>query len=224
MKKILIAACIALSGYVCLFSSCEEETPGLSKEIQNIVPDSTLNKIISLGMPINKGTKPTTLTNIYKASPYVLKATNVPNDWTIGKVFSDYKVRLYDQDNDKLTIKLDYVNGPETGTGIGGFISGTDNNFSVFVKVRAMNSNTPADIIQIISGTITADGIKDFYFANFMLDDFGDPKNVWMDKERGRVIYDSDGISPVVSSLQSKSLLIEYGASSSRGNDIQTPK
>jgi len=95
-------------------------------------------------MPINKGTKPPDVRNIYTASPFILKATNVPNAIAIGKVFADYKVRFFDQDNDKPTIKLDYVNGPESGTGIGGFVSGNGSDFSLFVKVHAVNSGTSA--------------------------------------------------------------------------------
>jgi hypothetical protein len=217
MKKLLLSVLLAIATFGIIFTSCRKdgETLDLSKDIQNIVPDSTLNKIIALGMPINKGTKPTDLRNIYEATPYILKATNVPNDFALGYAFADYKFRLYDQDNDKLTIKLDYVNGPESGTGIGGFVSGNGSDFSVFVKVHAVNSGSPAEILQIISGTITADGIKNFYFSNFMLEDYGDPKNLWINKEQGRVIYDSDGTSPVITSFKSKDTGMETGVSGS---------
>ncbi len=220
MKKLFILGLLVIAVFSFIFTSCKKdsETLSLSKDIQNIVPDSTLNKIIALGMPINKGTKPTDLQNIFKASPHALKATNVPNDFALGYVFADYKFRLYDQDNDKLTIKLDYVNGPESGTGIGGFVSGNGSDFSIFVKVHAVNSGTPAEVLQVISGTITAEGIKNFYFSNFMLEDYGDPKNLWINKEQGRVIYDSDGVSPVISSLKAKDTGMETGVSASSGS------
>jgi hypothetical protein len=203
MKKIKIATFIFFVGFSCLFTSCEEDsTATLSEDIKNIVPESTLTKITDLGMPVNKGTNPTNLVNFYKVSPLTLKATNIPSDYTVGYVFADYKFRLYDQDNTKLSIKFDYISGSETGTGLGGFISGEGNDFSVFVKVHSTSSGSPAEVIHIISGTITSDGIKNFYFSNFMLDDYGDPKNVWMANDQGRVFYDSDGLSPKVSSLQ----------------------
>jgi hypothetical protein len=178
----------------------------LSQEIKNIVPDTTLQKIINLGMPINKGTSPTNLENIYKVSPLTLKSTTVPNDYAIGSKFSDYKFRLYEQDNSKLTIKFDYVSGSETGTGLGAYISGSGKQFTVFVKVHSLRNNSPAEVLHIISGTITSDGISDFYFSNYMLEDYGDPQNVWMGEGQGRVFYDSDNISPVVSSLQAISM------------------
>lgn len=201
MKNSLIALCIVFASFACILSSCDE-TLVLSKEIKNIVPDSTLTKITDLGMPINKGKKPTNLENYYKVSPLTLKATSVPNDYSPGATFADYKFRLYDQDNENLTIKLDYASGSETGTGLGGFISGDGKDFSVFVKVHSFSSNQPAEVLHIISGTLTDEGIENFYFSNFMLDDYGDPLNVWMDLECGRVFYDSDGFSPIVENLQ----------------------
>ena len=213
MKKVLLTGCIALAAFSLFFASCKkdettkkDEKPALSKDIQNIVPDSTLNKIIALGMPINKGTKPTSLTNIYLATPFLLKASNVPQDYAIGYKFTDYRVRLYDQDNDKLTIKLDYKSGPESGKGIGGFLSGNGNDFSLFVKVLSFNSGDSAQNIQIISGTITPEGIKNFHFANFMIDNYGNPHGKWIGNETGRIIYDSDSISPIIPSFKSKDL------------------
>jgi hypothetical protein len=180
----------------------EDENNDLSQDIKNIVPDTTLEKITDLGMPINKGTKPPDLENIYKVSPLTLKNTNIPNDYSIGSNFADYKFKLYDQDNSKLTIKFDYVSGGETGTGLGAFISGSGNDFTVFVKVHSLRGGYPAEVLHIISGTITSNGISNFYFSNYMLEDYGDPENYWMAEGQGRVFYDSDKSSPVVSSLQ----------------------
>jgi hypothetical protein len=93
------------------------------------------------------------------------------------------------------------VNGPESGTGLGGFISGDGNSFSVFVKVHAFSSNYPADVIHVLSGKISNGGISNLYFANFMLNNFGNT-TYWMGNGKGRVLYDSDNFSPIVISLQ----------------------
>ena len=218
MRKSLIALCIVFASFACILSSCDE-TLVLSKEIKNIVPDSTLTKITDLGMPINKGKKPTSLENYYKASPFILKESNIAAD-VIGRSFSDYNFHLYDQDNDNLSIKLDYSNGGEEGTGLGGFISGNGNDFSVFIKVHSTYQGYEADIIHIISGTMSPEGIKDMYFANFMLDNKGNAGKVWIENEQGRVIYDSDGLSPIVTSLQAKVLDKVIGVSAA-GNFIK---
>jgi len=206
MKKNLFVSFASLMLVVFTFFACIKEVTkkddgNLSKDIQNIVPDTTLQKIINLGMVVNKGTTPTNLVNIYKVSPYILKSSNISSDYA-GKTFSDYKFKLYDQDNAKLTIKLDYVNGPETGTGLGGFIAGSGNDFSVFVKVHTLVSNSPADILFVLSGTITSGGINNFIMSNYMLDNYGNTSGYYINNGQGRVIYDSDKFSPIVTSLQ----------------------
>ena len=207
MKKRFTTFGISAVAFMLLFTSCEElfkkdSTNELSTEIKNIVPDATLKIITDLGMPINKGSSPTNLVNYFKVTPFVLKASNRSSD-NIGSTYSDYVFYLHDQDNAKLSIKLDYKNGPESGTGLGGFISGNGNDFSVFIKVRSTNSSgTYADLIHIISGTMTSTGIKNLYFANFMLDNFGN--SGWIANEEGRIFWDSDGTSPIVTSLNAR--------------------
>jgi len=182
------------------------QTNGLTQDINSLVPQSILDQMTSLGMVINTGNTPPNLGigstgTFFKATPFVLKNTNITNDYAIGYTFADFYVKYYDQDNSTLKLKVDYKNGPETGTGLGGLLVGKNNTFTVFAKISATNSGTNADIIQVVSGTLTSSGIKDLYFANFMLNDYGDPKNVWMANGQGRVLYDSDGNSPIVSSF-----------------------
>jgi|ERR1035437_2178313 hypothetical protein len=176
----------------------------LSQNIQNMVPDSILTKIVRLGMVINKGNTPPGMVNSYKVSPYTLKCTTITGDYNIGSIFADYNFRLYDQDNINLTVKLGYVNGNEIGTGLGGYTAGSGDGFSIFVKVRATCFTSQADILQIISGTVSSDGIHNFCFANYMLNNYGNPLGLWMDNGQGRVFFDADAESPVVNSLQAK--------------------
>jgi hypothetical protein len=186
------------------FNSCKkaETTTGLSDDIQNLVPDSLLQTIIDMGMPINEGTTPPNIENIYQASPFELVSSNRAGD-SPGKLFSDFNIQFSDQNNSDLTVKVDYVNGPESGNGLGSFVSGSGNSFSVFVKVESYISGEKADLLQIISGTTTKSGIKDFYYSIFMLNNYGNPGGIWIENGEGRIIFDSDGDSPIVESLYS---------------------
>jgi len=224
MKKILLNLLLVLipvSFFV--FISCEKDDQKtssktdkqLSEDIRNIVSDSTLQNIIELGMPVNKGLTPPDIENSYVASPFILKSSNISYDYE-GKLFADYYVRFYDQNNDSLTIKLDYSNGGETGTGVGGFLSGSGSRFSVFVEVNSLYLGYPAKMLQIISGTITSEGIKDFYFTNYMLDNYGNEGGYWIENGEGRIIYDSDGISPVTESFKSTQVK-EYAGTDGAG-------
>jgi hypothetical protein len=200
MKRTIFVTLLMMPLALFLFISCQKdkEDPGeLSQNIKNLVPDSTFNAIKGLRMPIYRGLEPPNLENTYLASPFTLKSTNIEGDWDIGYVISDYYVRFYDQDDVNLTIKVDYYNGGESGSGLGGYISGSGNKFSVFVVVNSYYDVYPAKLLHVISGVMTADGIKNLYFANTMLNDYGDEGDNWIENNQGRVFYDSDGMSPI---------------------------
>ncbi len=191
-------------------TSCKDAGPvveenGLTKDINDIVPQSIIDEMESLDMPIYTGANPPniglgTTGKSYLASPFILVSSNITND-TPGRQFGDYYFKLYDQNSDDLTIKLTYSNSGEEGTGLGGYIVGDNNKFSVFAEVNSTYLGSEAVLIHVISGTWTSSGIKDLYFANFMLDNKGNAEGYWIEDGEGRVIYDSDGLSETISSF-----------------------
>lgn len=203
-KNLVLNATILFLALMLSFSSCKKDDPEteFSEEIQNLVPDSLLQSIRDLGMPINEGLTPPNIENIYLASPLVLVSSNINGD-TPGKVFLDFKVEFSDQNSDDLTVKVSYVNGSEEGTGLGSLVSGSGNDFSVFVKMTATSHESDADLLLIISGTKANAGIKDLYYSIFMLNDYGDLSGYWIENGEGRILYDYDGDSPIIESLTS---------------------
>lgn len=168
---------------------------GLSKNITKILPDSVYTKMMNMGMPINGGNQPPELEGTYNVSPFILDSSDVEGDYR-GKSFSDFVVTFHNFNSRKLTVEIDYVNGPETGTGVGSYIVGHDNKFSVFCEIKATQLLIfHANAIFVLTGTLTNDGIDDFYYANFMLDNHGNEEGLWIDNGSGRIIYDSDGFS-----------------------------
>jgi hypothetical protein len=182
-------------------SNNQTDTP---KNIHSLIPDSILNKIKALGMTIHEGTKPPSITKIFLATPFALKETNIPFDAEIGTVFADYHVKFYEQDNNKLTVKMDYLNGPETGSGLGSIISGSDSVFTVAAKISGLsNGADSATLVQVISGTVVPGAIRNMHVAFFMLNNYGNVSGYWIDNGQGRILYDSDGYSPEMSSFKS---------------------
>jgi hypothetical protein len=197
MTKMILFITIFLMIQSCNKDGNDKINNELSQDIQNLVSPDILAAIEDLGIIINRGTNPPIIENSYFCSPFVLKITSDPNDsFNPGYRFADYKVRFHNQDNQKLKLSLDYKNGPENGSGIGSFISGENNKFSIFSSLTSQHTNgSEASFILVISGTLDNGGVKDFYLANFMLNDYGDPTDVWMEEGQGRIIYDSDGFS-----------------------------
>jgi len=201
MKKSFYLTAFALLFTIIIGCEKDEEVSpkvdenGLTKEITDLVPQYILDEMERLGMPINGGANPPIIEETYFASPYILESSNRPGD-VPGFQFADYKVTFSGQDNDDLTIMVDYENGPESGNGIGSFIVGEDCKFSVFVEINSVHSGgTTAKLTHVISGNLVNEGIEDLYFANFMIDNNNNPQGVWIENGEGRVIYDQDGFS-----------------------------
>ncbi|MEM9680156.1 MAG: hypothetical protein AAF901_07510, partial [Bacteroidota bacterium] len=69
--------------------------------------------------------------------------------------------------------------------------------FTVFVKMNSQIGGFPVDSAVAISGTITANGINNVIVAFLMIDDRGDPQDVYIvENNQGRVFTDGDGFSP----------------------------
>ncbi len=206
MKKSILLLVIP----VFFFGSCDLMGPqieenGLTRDINNLVPQEILDEMDALGLPVYTGENPpdiglgSTGTTFY-ASPFVLLSSNRSSD-TPGYTFADYYVRFYNQKNSNLTVSVDYSNGGETGNGIGAYIVGENNNFSVFVEIDSEYKSSKAKMVHVISGTMSKAGIVDLYFANFMLDNYGNASGYWIANGDGRVIYDSDGLSEVTTGI-----------------------
>lgn len=199
----LIALLISVSG---CFSDRDEIVPelpgdtldgnGLTKDIRDLVPEYIINEMMNQGMPLYGGANPPNLNGEYVVEPLILIGSNRPSD-VLGTVFPDFFVTFSDQDNDQLMVMVDYINGPEVGTGLGSFLVGEGSRFSIFVKLDIEHSGgTRAVAIYVISGDLTDDGIRGTHLANFMVDDMGDVGGVWIENGEGRVFYDEDGFSP----------------------------
>lgn len=176
---------------------------GLTPDINNLVPQDILDEIINLGMPINNGANPPQINNSYLVSPLVLVGSNISSD-VIGRKYADYYFKLSNQNNNDLTVDLDFKQASTTGSGLGSFIVGTNNKFSVFSELTIINStyNDKAKGVLVYSGEFSNDGIKDLMHAIFMVDDYGDPNNHYIEIGTGRVFHDSDKFSEEIDSFK----------------------
>lgn len=193
-----------------LFAACEDEENdsnddkkveenGLTEEINNFLPDSIVTEMEDLGMILNTGGSPSNVEGVYEVTPFILDSSNISSDYS-GMSFADLRFKLYEQNNEDLTIKLDYINGPEEGSGLGSFIVGDGNRFTVVSEVTTVAYSDTAVVAMLFSGELKDDGINDFYYANFMIESNG--SSYFIENGQGRVIYDSDGFSEEVSSLK----------------------
>lgn len=172
------------------------EANGLSRDINDFISEEIFDILDSLGMPINTGGNPANIEGTYLVSPMVLTQSNRTFD-DIGKTYADKTFTFLEQNNDNLTLTTALTQGGGVGEGLGSFIVGNGNNFSVFVRIKKDNleHNDSTLTTQIFSGTLTSDGITNLYNALVMLDDYGDPNDRYIAIGDARVFYDEDGFS-----------------------------
>ena len=134
-------------------------------EAKAIIPEETLQQIKAQGMPIYEGTNPPNIEGIYLLDNLRFHYSSDPGEkgFTKGDKAVNYKYRVYQQNGVKL--KSDYralkfgVN--DIATGSGAIISGSGNNFTVFLNHAAHTEGVKNNDIILISGEITSEGIKD---------------------------------------------------------------
>lgn len=134
-------------------------------EAKAIIPEETLHQIRAQGMPIYEGTNPPNIEGIYLLDNLRFHYSSDPGEkgFTKGDKAVNYKYRFYQQNGVKL--KSDYralkfgVN--DIATGSRAIISGSGNNFTVFLNHAAHTEGVKNNDIILISGEITPEGIKD---------------------------------------------------------------
>lgn len=180
-------------------NSCKEYNlvPGFSDEILSILSEEQIDSLRSLGMNIHEGRNPPDLQGIYRASPYELLVQYAPDDnYRIGQAINDYKYRFYDYNERDQSIKVDFkqVGGSDNGTGTGGFVSGKNNEFTIFSEDVGNTGNADYVLAAIYSGRLVEGGIEDFQYA-FVITSKNDPSGRLIPVNTGRVWIDGDGLA-----------------------------
>lgn len=206
LQPILLFTLIAMMIFSCKkdeTSDIKVDINGLTKDITNFVPDSIIQKMKEFGMPIYGGGNPPLLMENgqemkFFVDNFTLINSNVLADYP-NKKFSNYFVMTNNQDNNQLKLDFEMVTEDLTSVskGRGSYIVGDNNKFTIFVDIQNVRSNTnsKADAVIVVSGVKSDEGILNFHYANFMLNDYGDSANVYIANGEGRVIYDEDGMS-----------------------------
>ncbi|QCX01638.1 hypothetical protein FGM00_16530 [Aggregatimonas sangjinii] len=216
----IIGCCLLVAFYSCDKNDDSETTDefdGSIRSVENFFTPELVKALTDLGFELNEGNTPPNLEGTYLISPLQLNATTVETD-QIGSIFSDYTATITNQNNEKLTIDFNGEGGGQIDNGFGSFISGTENKFSIYLKLTIQIGNEPAESAYALSGTITDDGISEAQMAILMLDDKGDVEEVYIENNTGRLFTDGDGFSPKNPSTTSKHLITADIAPSGSGS------
>lgn len=170
---------------------------GISPKIQGIISAALLDKFSGLGLKINRGQAPPNIEGIFMDNPQTLMVPIEGNDpYPVGKVDKDYKFKFYDQVNDDVKMSYKDAVNVDKGAGIGSFISGSGNAFTLYAQTTGTESGVAYKAVMIVSGEITAQGIKDFQFAAILIEKTGDTNNnILQPVGTGRIWKDGNGMA-----------------------------
>ncbi|MBC3756975.1 hypothetical protein H7U19_01070 [Hyunsoonleella sp. SJ7] len=193
---------LALLTFALIFSCKSDDDggggfDGSLRSIEDFYSPEILDALEDLGFLINTGNTPPNLEGAYLFSPLKLLSSTVSGD-TPGKTFANYMASFKNQNNSELTIDYNgnHIGASQVDEGNGAFISGSNNEFSMFLKTTTQISNSvPAESTIAISGKMTENGIEDAQMVLMMLDNKGNPDGVYIPDNTGRLLYDSNNFS-----------------------------
>lgn len=158
-----------------LFKEEIREDTSFSKEILEIVPQSTIDELRDSGMDIHEGNRPPNVEGLFLLDPTILVRDFGTSGMSPGFQFDSYFFRFFEQEDNNRKIKTNYNNinqyctfcGEESGLGNRAYVSGTENFFTIFSEVKAVNITNSNQIVtwtglRIISGEITSTGIRNW--------------------------------------------------------------
>ncbi|MEQ9442222.1 MAG: hypothetical protein RIG62_24485 [Cyclobacteriaceae bacterium] len=192
MKNLIVFIAPAL-----LLASCYEDHSDIIPG-QDFIPDEILAKIEENGQPIFEGLTPPKVEGIFKSEPYVLVSSNFDDSYAYGDQFGSLVTEFTEFNRKSLTLKVNIEQGGSAGEGYGSFISGLDDNFTIYVKVNRDYGEISTIEARVYSGTLTENGIYNLYVSIFMIDDGDDPADNLIEVGQGRLFEDEDGFSEKV--------------------------
>lgn len=162
--------------------------------IGDVVPSDILSEIEKY-MPIYEGDTPPEIEGVYVINPNELVVASA-EDLAPGIVISNDTVKFSNQ-NAKTNV-ITFERKQKTENEFSDFVSlvGSDNNFTAYFNAdgtttEGINYKTAT----VISGTMTANGIKDYYKAFIITEKDADPNKVLFPAKAFRIFKDGNALA-----------------------------
>lgn len=172
------------------------------QRITQQIPQQYLEKM-SAYMPIYAGNTPPTIEGTFTLHPYEMVYTS--DSYKPTEAFGDNTIDLSDQNRTKNTVNYQNKQGSGRSEKTEMVVLGKDDKFTIFAVVSGTNPDATYKMAEIVSGTMTTDGIKDVFTGILMLEK-NDPNNKVMKVGTYRIFKDGDGLA-TPSTWSSRSLM-----------------
>lgn len=171
------------------------------KDVPNPVNEFLNNNDIgeyeNAGMKIYTGNNPPNIEGLYKSDSLVIFYDKpFENAAPVGTEVSSYNHKFYDQNPDG-TIKVvrQSLEGEDVGAGVGGFISGGNNCFSIFVDVKDKSLQCNTDEATIYSACKVEEGLGQLQAGFIVKENEGTGCGKTVPVGHLRIITEDDGLA-----------------------------
>lgn len=178
------------------FPEVSTEFDGSRASLARLYSESEIAALESLGVQLNFGDNPPELVGAFELDPVILQATSWAEDLGIpGDVVSSAELEFSSQNFRNQTVEMGLDAGA-TGLFAGNaLVSGSGNLFTVYLVNLIVIEDSVADGTIVLSGVVTDTGLQNVQWALFLLDDRGDPEDLFLPEGTGRLFMDQDGVS-----------------------------
>ena len=163
------------------------------ERITQQIPQEYLSKMAT-HMPIYTGSTPPTIDGTFTSHPHVSVYTS--DGYTFKGDLADQIMNFSGQNKSKNTLNYQYRQGGSINDKTEMIVMGEGDKFTIFAVMNGSYTsfNATYKVAEIVSGTMTADGIKDFFSGSLMIEK-NDPDNQLMKVGTYRIFKDGDGLA-----------------------------
>ncbi|MFV0328723.1 MAG: hypothetical protein ACK5M3_00440 [Dysgonomonas sp.] len=184
--------------------SCSKTDEPVAPAIEEIVPPKALAEMKPY-ITIYEGNTPPNIEGAYFLDPLetvFCQDYSEGHGFEPGKIVASQYIKFYNQNNATRTLEYmekDRVDGAKNNAvGSGAFITGNNNNFTVYMNTEGTMKEIATKMAVVISGTKTSSGISNLQYAFVMVEKGDDPENELMKVGFFRVFKDKDGLASAV--------------------------
>lgn len=168
--KLIILAAVGIAVLVGLlafnFSKPKDVITGVPSEVNKFLQPKDISFLKDQNFTVYTGNTPPNIEGTYILDS--LRSTFNSIEQETGKIVS-YRIQIYDQKNDTVALKFLSLESKDTSGGVGGFISGEGNCFTIFVDEKGISDNgCKYNTSSVISGCMAEKGIQNYEESSIM--------------------------------------------------------
>lgn len=175
----------------------KEEIKDVPNPVNEFLNNNDIEEYEKAGMKIYTGNNPPNIEGLYKSDSLVIFYDKPFEDAApVGTEVSSYNHEFIDQKPDG-TIKLlrKSPEGEDIAAGMGGFISGDNNCFSIFVNVKDQSNQCKTDEATIYSACKTEEGLEQLQAGFIVKENEGPGCGKTVPVGHLRIITEDDGLA-----------------------------